>query len=111
MGINRKLRLLGYWFKRPQDILAHLKLKYLYYTARHKRTVIRNINTLTLGHPVTKDKYFLDRVDFIKKTLVVPPSSGPIQVRNNIIINGNGRIAALRESGLYDTTVTVEELY
>lgn len=126
----RNPKKLFYWIylavKKPykvSDILRIGLLKLLHTRTRRCNVRIRN---LSLGHHAGQahDRIHRERVrhlkslpdeatagEFLDLDEYGPPSDGPIIVYKNLILNGNGRIAALWEAGLSSKVISIIERY
>jgi len=72
----------------------------------HPATV--NLRDLQLGHPVTFDAYLWARVKRVHAGEdILTASDLPVMIVGDTVVNGNGRIAALRYAGYDDLQINV----
>lgn len=95
----------------PISNFDHFILYRIKRNVRYSHTTYVNINDLSLGHKVEHDEYFevrCNRARFSCRALrsmsksflrTILPSDCSISVYGNKVLNGNGRIEVLKQSG------------
>lgn len=99
-------------FTDPISMVSHWRLYRIKRYTTIGNTEIFDISSLKPGHDVANDAHLNNRIhrllsDDIKNTHILSqhdidvllPSDEPIQIFNNIVIQGNGRVTALKKAG------------
>lgn len=110
--LGKVLYKLNFFFIDPGSIIDHFNLYRLENNTRKKYRKYVNISMLTNGHNVSEDDYFNNRLSAcmaanvkdlkklpMKQLRVLMPADTAIEIFNNVVINGNGRVSVLKKSG------------
>lgn len=97
------------------------KLYRLRSSLKNKRNIKVRIGDLCLGHAVGWNKWIdpalhkrMTRLDFLNKNklpLEIPTSATPITVVGNMVVEGNGRVFAMQQTGWKEHYIEVVELF